>query len=95
MKHRLVIFSPDKDSDYCYLDMPVDEALAKFKAHEDWARIYEPRGYVPVAREMEFDDSFMLWRNVGSSLAGLFEERGVSPELVDLMRQSGFGDAKR
>jgi hypothetical protein len=94
VKHRLVIFSPDKDTDYCYLDMTVDEALAKFKTHEDWVNIYEPRGYVPTAKEMEFDDSFMLWRNIGSDLAGLFEQRDAPAELVDVMRRSA-GSPKR
>ncbi len=84
MKHRIAIISPDKHSDYCYLDMSAEEAMKRFKEHEDWANIYEPRGLEPKVVEHEFDDSFMLWRGIGNDIAKLARERGMPPELVNL-----------
>jgi hypothetical protein len=82
-KHRLAMISPDADSDYCYLDMTDEEALAQFREHEDFA-MYDARGYVPVVVSMEFDNSFLLWRNKGNDMARWGRERGIPEEFVRL-----------
>jgi hypothetical protein len=87
MQHRLVIISPDKNTDYCYLDMSNEAAIERFKQCEDWLNLYQPRGYVPKADALEFGDSFMLWRNQANDMADHMEERGVPPELVNLFRR--------
>ncbi len=64
-KHRIVVISPDEDTDYCYLDMSREEAVRLFQANEDWARLYQPRGLLIQdlnVKEGEFDRSFILCR---------------------------------
>lgn len=85
-KHRLIIISPDGNTDFCYLDMSPEQAMAKFKEHEDWIAIYEPKGYVPEFKELAFDDSFMLWRNVGNELADRAQELGMPDAVTQLLR---------
>jgi len=86
LKHRIVIVSPDPNTDYCYLDMTREAALAKFHQHEDWLNIYQPKGIMPATTELEFDDSFMLWRNKGSDLADILGQRGGPEWAQDLLR---------
>lgn len=85
-KHRLVIISPDSNTDYCYLDMSEEEAIAEFKQNEDWLEIYQPTGYVPKAITQEVGNSFMLWRNKGADMAAQMEARGMPPEFAALFR---------
>lgn len=86
-QHRLLMISPDKNTDYCYLDITEDEAIARFKQNEDWHRLYQPKGYVPKVAVLAFDDAFMLWRNQGNDMADLLEARGAPDLLVDLFRR--------
>ena len=85
-RHRLVVISPDKDTDYCYVDMSKEEALARFTNSDDGA-LYNPSN-LKVA-ESEFAGGFMLWRNMGSNMADMLGQRGMPPELADLLRPKG------
>jgi len=82
-RHRLVVISPDADTDYCYVDISKDEALARFAASDD-GPLYD-QSKLKVA-ESEFAGGFMLWRNMGSNMADLLGQRGLPPELADLLR---------
>lgn len=84
-KHRLVVISPDADTDYCYLDMTDDEAVAQFRAHEDY-QMYADRGYVPKPVSSEFDNSFLLWRNKGKDFADYASRLGLPDEVVRALR---------
>lgn len=82
----VVVISPDENSDYVYLDVTKEAALAKFKAHDDWA-IYQRRGIEPkVTVGDATGGSFMLWRNIGNDLAKEAEARGVPSFVADLLR---------
>lgn len=83
-RYPAVIFSPDKNTDYVYLDVTVDEAITQFKAGEDWENLYEPNGYVPTPRLVEMK-SFMLWRNQANDMAKRALENGMPPELARLL----------
>lgn len=85
--HRIVLISPDKDTDYCYLDMPKEEALKRFKEHEDWVNIYEPRGGEPRVSELEFDECFLLWRDQSNDLARIMEDHGIPSDITDLFKR--------
>lgn len=65
--------------------MSAEDAMTRFKEHEDWANIYEPRGLEPRVCEQEFDESFMLWRSLGNSMAKIAQERGMPPGIVQLL----------
>lgn len=80
---RVVIIAPDKNSDYCYVDMTKDEALAMFQAGDD-AALYDPARL--KVSESEFKGGFMLWRNMGNDMADILGQRGLPPEFADLLR---------
>jgi len=83
-RYPAVIFSPDKNTDYVYLNVTEAEAIEKFKAGEDWENLYEPAGYVPAPQLVE-TESFMLWRNQRSEIADRMQARGMPPELAQLV----------
>lgn len=83
-RYPAVIFSPDKNTDYVYLNVTEAEAITKFKAGEDWQNLYEPAGYVPEPRLVEME-SFMLWRNQGNDMARRAVENGMPPQLARLL----------
>lgn len=83
-RYAAVVFSPDKNSDYIYLNVTEAEGIEKFKAGEDWLRLYKPAGYEPKPMLVE-TESFMLWRNQGNDLAKMMVARGIAPEMVGLV----------
>lgn len=84
-RHRLVVISPDKDTDYCYIDVSREEALATFSDSDDGAMYDQASPDFKVA-ESEFAGGFMLWRNMGNNMADMLGQRGLPPELANLLR---------
>lgn len=85
VRHRLVVISPDDDTDYCYLDVSREEALKKFGESDD-GQLYDPSKKPLKVQESEFAGGFMLWRNMGGNMADILGQRGMPAELANLLR---------
>jgi hypothetical protein len=81
-RHRLVVISPDQDTDYCYVDLTREEALKRFWSNED-AHLY--KGPELKVEESEFAGGFMLWRNMGNGLAKMMRANGFPPDLIGIV----------
>lgn len=69
-ERTVVVISPDKDTDYIYLDMSREEAIAEFKENEDWHNIYASQNldFSKCVRVEEIESNFfMLWRGAGKA----------------------------
>lgn len=85
VRHRLVVISPDDDTDYCFLDVSREEALKKFEESAD-GQLYDQSKKPLKVQESEFAGSFMLWRNMRGNMADMLGQRGMPQDLLDLLR---------
>jgi len=82
-RHRMVVISPNDNSDYCYLDVDEETAMKLFNEGED-AHLYQEQAL--KVTNIDFAGGFMLWRNMGNDMADILGQRGLPPELADLLR---------